>query len=42
MTVSPRKQELIMLNDVRFTTAAALRRSPSFRLSNSSRCCGKG
>src|SRR5215813_3764861 len=31
-----KEQELIMPNDVRLTTAAALRRSPSFRLSNSS------
>jgi hypothetical protein len=30
-----------MPNDVRFTAAATLRRRPSFRLSNSSRCRGK-
>jgi hypothetical protein len=37
-----KEQGLIMPDDVRFTAAATLRRSPSFRLSNSSRRRGKG
>jgi hypothetical protein len=37
-----KEQELIMPKDVRFTTATTLSQSPSFRLSNSSRCRGTG